>query len=84
MVVLASQSLIRFRPSACWHSAELTTFTDVQRGGLSDAITLSLAPLQQCGVNTGAGVPAQPKHSSYLERRTDTVALGVNNSSNGQ
>lgn len=91
-IVLGSPTVIRGGPTARRHSAELTTFTDVQRGRLSDAIThththsLSRGVLlQQCGVNTGAAGRAvvQPKHHSYLvrqtDRQTDTVTLRVDN-----
>lgn len=81
-IVLGSQTVIRGRPTACRHCAELTTSTDVLRRGLSDAITHTHAPSLEglCFSSVVSTVALQGELQSsqnigYFLQRTDTVTF---------
>lgn len=85
-IVLGSQTVIRGRPTPCRHCAELTKFTDVRRGGLSDAITRTHAPslegLYFSSVASTLALQGELQSSQSIRfflKRTDTGALCVNN-----
>lgn len=89
-IVLGSPTVIRGGPTARRHSAELTTFTDVQRGRLSDAIThthtlplsrgsASAVWCQHWRFRASCCSAKTSQLFSETDRQTDTVTLRVDN-----